>query len=230
MKEKYSVSIDLDWAPDPVLDYTLNLLAKHGVSATFFMTNKTTCDMKGHELAIHPNFTSLDFEKHLLERLEEYPNAKGTRSHSLFFTERLRPFYEKHKLVYQSNAMMYMQKDIKPFMMSPTTLELPFYFMDTFYIIMNKNVPAFEPNELNLDSEGLKIFDFHPVHIFLNTETLSRYESVKKHYKEPKELVKARNTGSRGVKDIFEDVLQFCKSSGRAATLEQIHAAYKQSP
>ncbi len=212
-KGKYGISIDMDWAPNEVIDYTLKLLSDYGVSATLFMTNKTNCDLKGQEIAIHPNFTSLDYEKHIIERLNDFPEAKGTRSHSLFFSEHLRLIYTKYKLEYQSNAMMYLQPNIHPYLMSPTTIELPFFLMDTFHIIMSHPKPKFDTSVLNLASPGLKIFDFHPVHIFLNTECLSRYTNAKSEYHNSKELIKHRNTKTPGTKDLFVEILKFCKEN-----------------
>jgi hypothetical protein len=219
--------MDMDWAPEEVIDYSLALLDEYGISATLFMTNKVELHTRAHELAIHPNFVSVDFEKHLAERLEDFPDAKGTRSHSLFYTERLRPLYMKFGLEYQSNAMMYRHHGTRPFHIAPSTLEIPLFWMDNFYIEMESGRPDYNFADLGLDEPGLKVFDFHPVHVFLNTETMDRYEEAKKHYKEPKELAAYRNTETRGTKDIFVDLLRHASAGGSAATLGEIAAEWK---
>jgi peptidoglycan/xylan/chitin deacetylase (PgdA/CDA1 family) len=219
--------MDMDWAPDEVIDYSMALLAEHGIKATLFMTNTVGADTTGHELAIHPNFTTIDFEKHVAERLEEFPEAKGTRSHSLMYTERLRPVYEKYGIEYQSNTMLYRQHSLRPFKISPQTIEVPLFWMDNFYIEMENYAPSYVFDELQCSESGLKVFDFHPVHVFLNTESLDRYNEAKKFYKEPKELAKYRNTETRGTCDIFKGVLQQMQSSQPSRSLMEIAAGYR---
>jgi len=95
---KLVLSLDMDWAPVEVVEYTLSMLEEYDITATLFMTNKLSIDFNQHELAIHPNFTSLDLERHIAERMNDFPEAIGTRSHSLFFTERLREVYRGSRL------------------------------------------------------------------------------------------------------------------------------------
>ena len=42
---------------------------------------------------------------------------------------------------------------------------------------------------------GFHVFDFHPIHVFLNTESLDRYERTRSIHQNPKELIKHRYQG-----------------------------------
>src|SRR3954466_13199870 len=99
------ITFDTDWADDRILDDLLNLLATYNIRATFFCTNKSSCDFSNHEIGIHPNFKSLEFDRHVSELKDIFPDATGLRSHSLFFSERLRPVYFKYGIEYTSNYM-----------------------------------------------------------------------------------------------------------------------------
>lgn len=211
MENNFIISIDTDWVSDTILEDTLQLLDDYQVEATLFMTNKTNVDIKGHEIALHPNYTSVDFEKHFCERLNEFPEAKGVRSHSLFFTERLRAIYHKYNIEYQSNQMMYREPGIKPFMISPTVVEIPIFFMDTFNYIMNGKANAFEDADI-LNSSGLKVFDFHPIHLYLNTSSLEHYDEYKQYYHDDKRLLDFKNSTKPGIRDWFTSLLQFIKN------------------
>ena len=46
-----------------------------------------------------------------------------------------------------------------------------------------------------LNSVGLAVFDFHPIHIFLNSENAVRYESTRSDHKSPKILINHRFNG-----------------------------------
>jgi len=57
------ITIDIDWVPDKVLEYTLELLSKAGVPCTIFATHATGLlnglDRNQFEIGIHPNFNPL---------------------------------------------------------------------------------------------------------------------------------------------------------------------------
>ena len=57
---------------------------------------------------------------------------------------------------------------------------------------------------------GLKVFDFHPIHIFLNTENLKRYDQTRSIHQKPEELIKHRFSGF-GVRDQFIKLLELSK-------------------
>ena len=115
MNDSIVITMDTDWVPDEVLEYSIEILSSYHIKVTLFMTHRTKIDLSAHEIAIHPHFASLDLEDYIKKSLNNFPEAKGSRSHSLFFTERLRPLYKKFGIEYQSNVMMYLQKHIRPF-------------------------------------------------------------------------------------------------------------------
>ena len=45
-----------------------------------------------------------------------------------------------------------------------------------------------------LDAPGLKIFNFHPIHVFLNTEHLSRYDRSSAFQRNPDALIGYKNS------------------------------------
>lgn len=203
-----SITVDIDWVPDLILEDTINLLSSSGINATFFCTNATDCDFGTHEQAIHPNFVSMDLERHITEMLDLFPEAKGLRSHSLFFSERMRPILSKKEIQYCSNAMLFEHPYLEPCMMAPTVLEFPLYFMDTFNLIMKGSSPTFA-NDLHKHSiEGMKVYDFHPIHIFMNTYSLEHYDSFKQFYQKPEFLKQHVNVEKYGIRDYLTDLLK----------------------
>lgn len=51
------------------------------------------------------------------------------------------------------------------------------------------------------------MFGFHPIHMFLNTDTLYRYEDARPYFNDYSTLKSKRNTGF-GARDVLEQVLQ----------------------
>jgi hypothetical protein len=69
------------------------------------------------------------------------------------------------------------------------------------------------------DMDAVHIFNFHPVHVFLNTETLRRYESAKPYYQDPAKLREFANPESSGTGTrVFLRRLLALIQAGRPAT------------
>ena len=75
--------------------------------------------------------------------------------------------------------------------------------MDSYYLKNEKN-KGFKFNQIkNINSKGLKIFDFHPVHVYMNSYNMNYYESLKSYISDSKKLEKNRNKTKTGIGDLF---------------------------
>ena len=59
---------------------------------------------------------------------------------------------------------------------------------------------------------GIKVFDFHPIHVILNTEDLKRYEQTREFHSIPEELLKYQFTGE-GTRTMLLDLLSAFKNA-----------------
>src|SRR5947209_7150069 len=84
-----AVTLDVDWAPDKIVDEVISVLDSYRVPATLFCTNFSK-DVSGnssslagrfherHEIALHPNFQNIGaYDEVWNAILELYPYAKG---------------------------------------------------------------------------------------------------------------------------------------------------------
>ena len=55
---------------------------------------------------------------------------------------------------------------------------MPYFWSDDGEMSIMQS-PSFEFNSKNYDKPGLKILDFHPIHVFLNSENISNYNLLK---------------------------------------------------
>jgi hypothetical protein len=69
------------------------------------------------------------------------------------------------------------------------------------------------------------IFDFHPIHIYLNTENKYRYSEAKKFYEDPEKLLEYRNTEVPGTRDLLINLMKHCKNNN-IETSRMIDIAY----
>ena len=61
----------------------------------------------------------------------------------------------------------------------------------------------------SLAHEGIKVFDFHPIHVFLNTEDPTRYDKTREFHSIPEELLKYRFKGKRNSNDVAKSSIEF---------------------
>ena len=62
------------------------------------------------------------------------------------------------------------------------------------------------------------MFNFHPIHVFLDTEELRRYEQARPNYQNLLELIKLRNQDGNGTRDRLKRLLGLSRRKLQAAT------------
>ncbi len=216
-KAIYAVTIDFDWAPDALIEDTSALLGRYGVSATFFATHKHGAVIPArHEIGVHPkmleNFLEgTPPETVLRDIMALYPSARGVRNHSLCACTRFYRLYTPHGLQYESNMLCYGVHHLRPFWMVEGVVQLPLFWEDDLHMDYAARLGhrMFSLQPLQLERPGLKVFNFHPVHLWLNTESAAHYLAAKQYYHEPHELERFRNTERPGVRTMFVQLLEW---------------------
>ncbi len=207
---------DIDWAPEEVIEDTINLFNDYNVKCTFFCTHKSSViesikSDSNFELGIHPNFLPIlnDKKGSINEILEDVlniiPDAKGVRTHSMVQSTPLLQTFKDFGLKYESNTFLPYWSDIKPSVLWNGLIKLPHNFEDDLHFLYKK---SFENCDLILENQKLNIFCIHPIHVFLNTECEQTYINAKKHYHNSKDLLKKRNTKKIGTRDLLISLLK----------------------
>ena len=213
---KTFLTFDVDWAHDEIIEDCFNLVSSYAVPSTWFVTHKfcllgVLTDDKNVEIGIHPNFNNMLFgetNKTSFEIIHEIlsivPDSKSIRSHSLTQSERLIDLFKEFGFSHVSNFFI------------PHTVEMgaiPFYLWDDMIIVphiwqdnVSMKMDLGFPMKERLMS-GFKVFNFHPIHVFLNTVSLELYEKTRPIHNNPKELIKFRHNGE-GVRSQLINLLE----------------------
>lgn len=217
------ITIDVEWASDEVLRDTVKLLNDRNLQATFFCTHACS-GLEGHERAIHPNFrTNGDISKSILKEfpdisdLDKYrrtvsltkefcSEAVGVRSHCLFYDSEVLKAYNEAGIKYDSSYFMPFVENIRPFWKEHKIIEIPFYYMD--HIDLVDKSTQFRISDLELSKPGLKVFDFHPNMIFINSATEQHYIDSKHFYHDAERLKNHRHAG-QGVRTLFIELIDY---------------------
>jgi peptidoglycan/xylan/chitin deacetylase (PgdA/CDA1 family) len=239
-------TVDVEWAAPEVLADLRRLFDEHAVSATFFVTHAGV-ETPGHERGLHPNFRrNGDLYKGLLRSgapalsdeevhthivsstLAFAPEAKGLRTHSLYYDSTLLPLYRRLGLEYDCSYQMPLVPDLRPFWKQHEIIEIPTYYADHFDLMTGAT--EFNLARLSLDRPGLKVFDFHPNIIYLNASSVAQYAASKDFYHDPERLLAARQTG-KGARTLLLDVLS-AVSAGEmpSATVGAVNSHWRSVP
>ncbi len=211
----FAISIDADWAIQPLINDVSDILNEFKTSATFFLTNTIDySNLKNHELAIHPNYEkTTEFEEVLKKTLQILPDKKsrGVRSHKLYYNTTLPSIYEKLGIEYDSNYILPNYENPIPFFIpNSKVLEIPFFFGDDQLFSSKTN---FDLENLSLTDSGVKVFMFHPYHVFMNSSSSEDYLKNKPHYNDYEYLDKNKNYKKRGIRGLFIKLLEFIESN-----------------
>lgn len=214
---KIFLSLDIDWAHDDILLDSIELIEDAGASATWYVTHDTPLldrlrENPNFELGIHPNFNFLlegDFRNgkdagEVLDKLLEIvPEAKSVRSHSLTQSERLLDLFADRGLTHVGNTYIPSATNMRilPWRLWSGLVVVPHCFQDNVELRIERNGP-------NPVKDGLIVMDFHPIHIFLNTENIKRYESTRIWHRNSTELINHRSENMRGTRMLLKQVLE----------------------
>lgn len=213
-------TIDVDWAPDELVDYTLGLFAENGINCTVFMTHVGSSDLGDSlfELGLHPNIRSLSEAEEKIATLKtSFPQAVGVRNHGVFSSFYLYEIYRKYDLTIESNYITFLSKYCTPSLIIHDIIQAPIFFMDDIFLRISGDFSLFSPcgefAKLLVDDSFLFVFDFHPIHVYLNTDSIDRYEKAKKNYHDVRLLKNFRNN-EYGVRTVLSDLFSLVKNNG----------------
>lgn len=222
---KRVLSIDIDWAFDAVLEDTIDLIEQAALKACFFVTHDTPllARLRANplfELGLHPNFDPLlrgeavrSARDIVLDLASVVPEAKVLRSHAMTTSGRWLELYREAGVTHLSNYLMFGDVNIHPFRQLNGLVEAPVHFADDGLLFQR----AMSEMSFNLDTEllasgiGLRVYNFHPIHLFLNAESLDRYERARPFFNNPKELIKHRYDGY-GTRNRLIELLELVKN------------------
>jgi hypothetical protein len=185
------ITIDVDWAPDFMIRSVAKTLLASSVKSTWFITHRSAAvdelrsDSSMFELGIHPNFlpgstqgqTSDEIIKHCMDLV---PDATSMRTHALVQSgPLLQAIVRQSPVTVDVSLFLPGVPVVGPLIqhvIGPTLVRIPYSWEDDDE--MARPEPCWDYRKF-LTSPGPVIFDFHPVHIYLNSNSMDRYAALK---------------------------------------------------
>lgn len=188
----YALTLDVDWAPDYMIDFVAAALVDRGVRATWFVTHASAAIDRLRErpdlfeLGIHPNFlagsthgeTPAEILRHCARLV---PEARSMRTHALVqSTPIIRMALEETPVDVDVSVLLRHHPGLRAVeypIAGRSMLRVPFCWEDD--VEMEASDPHWRPGALAPALQGLAVFDFHPVHVYLNSCDMSAYGRLK---------------------------------------------------
>ena len=227
MSDPIYVTMDMDWANDGVLSDTIALTECLNIPVCLFVTHDTPMltVLRKHPLftlRIHPNLlpqlngnASKSFRDTLEEMHALIPEAQVIRCHALADATPILTAARDMGFRADMNLFIPFSSGIRlsPFRYFSGIKRLPFFFEDDAWTLEERR---FSPEEHVLGPEtGLKIFNFHPIHLYLNTESMDRYNRAKPYYHDFEKLAPFINHGSAfGARDFLLRLKELADQNG----------------
>ena len=211
---------DTDWAPESMIEETLKIFEDNRIPYTPFITHKSKIienkypGEKSRYVGIHPNFLpgsshGNDYDEIIKNVIAFWPGTKAFRSHSYFDNWIINQKLLEKGIKYDSNLSVHLQPGLFPLQNSAGLLRFPTFLEDYIYSYREKGWEVADVQNL-LKTPGLKIFNFHPVHVCLNTPSLDHYARIKKDIGENnwKDLVYKGKGAQTFLLDLFKFIRQ----------------------
>ena len=220
-----------------MIDHVAALLMKAGAKATWFVTHdspatrRLTDAQDLFELGIHPNFavgsTHGDTPSDVLEScLNLAPCATVMRTHGLLQSTSLLNLAVSYGVRTDSSIFLPHATKIEPveYWWSGRKLtRIPYVWEDDFE--MHRPTPVWSISALR-PTVGPRIFDFHPVHVWLNAATDEPYRQLKERSKSLNEVTLAQSKDLQcrgsGPGSMFRELLDAIAKQGSSRTLSEI--------
>lgn len=211
--ERIFLTVDIDWAHDEVLADAISLIEEAGIYCTWFVTHDTRWLSRlrsnpKFELGIHPNFNwllagdarnGINAREVILRLMNIVPEARSVRSHSVTQSSVILELFSEAGLTHDSNCSIPITSKIlvKPWRLWNNMVRVPYQWEDSIALqYMERKIKFPDAKQAVECYEFINefiVFNFHPIHIFLNTESLHQYEAARAAYHNPEELALYRN-------------------------------------
>lgn len=231
------ITFDVDWAPDFIIEEISKIMIEYKIKSTWFITHSSPAieNLKTNllfELGLHPNFeinsTHGKNPDEVLQFMKKIvPEAKSIRTHKLFQSSHILSLFQNYGIENDSSILLPHVEHISPHYVKYYNLfRFPIFWEDDIEMAVN---PDWELNKEELMKSGMKIFNFHPIHIYLNSQNFDKYSLMKKreklenmNFENVQEFI---NKDKNGVKTFFEKILQVLDSD--TFTIQDIQKKFK---
>ena len=219
-------TFDMDWANDGVLERFNRIIEVNKIRGTLNVTHDTKMlnDFRKKdylELGIHPNFNDClngvgVSYKDVIDNIRKIvPEAITERAHALTKSSIITSYLRECGFKYESNYCYDESNGNHVYLDYLGMMQVPIALEDDVLLMNGKMKSIHTQKELSdwiadlFEKNSLLVLNFHPIHLFLNSECIERYTNAKIYNHDYLELEKHINNSKIGIFDIFMSIVEY---------------------
>jgi hypothetical protein len=218
------ITLDQDWCSTETLTYAIDFIKDKSLPVTVFVTdfNKEWISTDGIEYGVHPNFLANSSQgdgiEHILSLAKKsVPNCRSWRSHSLYQSTRLTDIVSvltDWDIELNNYLPEYTDLIVSQFPSSRVMNRLITHWEDDLELRRSKEAIHFLRD---LKSQSwIAIFNFHPIHLAINSTSMSVYDGLKSRNKLAESPIfyesYRNNVIGKGIFDQLKDLIEYINS------------------
>ena len=217
------LTLDQDWCSSATLNYAVEFITKHNLPVTVFVTDfgREWISTEYIEYGVHPNFLTNSTHGENIECIvtlakKSVPKCRSWRSHSLYQSTRLTDTVSEltdWDIELNNYLPEYTDQIVSQFPSSRVMNRLPIHWEDDLELRRSKEAIDFlrEPKS----QEWFSIFNFHPIHLAINSVNMNVYNDLKNlnQLSESPLFYEGyhKNNDNKGILDQLKDLIEFIR-------------------
>jgi hypothetical protein len=209
------LTMDIDWAPEYATQKVLDLVSSSGLNITAFATHRSPLLLDSEqfvEIGLHPDNTrphpKYGFTRKISDLLEIYPKSQGIRCHRNFFGQNISDLARASNLKYDASTILWKQPFAQIYLDYNGLVKIPYTWEDGIHLDLNLPLNI---EQLDFNSPGLKVFNVHPMLIYLNAPSDELRRRLTRGIKDltvaPEHLFSSHVFNGYGVQSFYKDFL-----------------------
>ncbi len=183
---KLVVTVDLDWAPEPAIEETIEFLLQNSIHPTVFITHRSKyieTKVSQLEVGLHPYFSPDSSHGRTIDEVVQHItslpyNFPGYRCHR-FATCNLSAQAMKNAGMKISSNVCTDLEYIRPFKNRYGLTEIPIFLEDGGYLWRQHPLKIISTFKELFLSDGAKVILVHPMHFAINTPNFDYMHQIK---------------------------------------------------
>ena len=201
--------------------------------ATFFLWQPfSKLDLGPHEIGLHPFLSETEsWRDTLVSFMDELGDRPAVlRPHSCAYAHTLGVTCAKLGFRAISQATYLYRGGLEPYRHPWGLWELPIYYMDSMDFTFSTNWPRLDHEPFSreillrsIHDDALFLYDFHPLHLILNTSSLPEYQSLKSKIVDQGASPYDMMRSGRGAQTFYLELVELMEHSGiRSRTCSEL--------
>lgn len=234
-ESRFAITIDIDWAPDFMIDEVARTLLDTNVRSTWFVTHVSDAVARlarepAFELGLHPNFLpnsshGSDVEGVFRTCRSFVPSAVAMRTHATMQSSHILDAAVRNGVKVDLSLFLPRQSGLGAFSYwtsGKRLTRIPYVWTDDYEAQVPTPVWDVAPF---VRVPGIQVINFHPVHVWLNTSTIGAYQQLKQIAPNLREAERAKclplQSKGAGARSMFEAAVDTLAKSG-SSTVSQL--------